>query len=367
MLADFLYQFTDSFFGFNVFRYITVRGAMAAVTAVIFTIWLGPKIIYSLQKHQIGEEIRSDGPKTHLQKKGTPTMGGLIILMSLTAGTVLWANLYNMYLILALIATLAMGTVGFIDDYLKTVLKMKKGLIGRYKLAGQISLGLFFGLVIVYHPFFEGIHSNTSIPFFKNFEFDFGLLYVPIIIFVLTAASNSVNLTDGLDGLASGLSSVTFIVLAGIAYVTSNINFSNYLNIIYLPGSQELVIFCMAVFGATTAFLWYNAYPAQVFMGDTGSLALGSAMGAVAILLKKELLLLFIAGVFIVETLSVIIQTSYFKYTRKKYGEGRRIFLMAPIHHHFELKGWHEAKVVTRFWIIGILIALLSVATFKTQ
>lgn len=367
MLADFLYRFTDYFFGFNVFRYITVRATMSAVTALAIALWLGPKIVALLQKKQIGEEIRIEGPESHQVKKGTPTMGGLIIVMSVTAGTLLWADIANIYLLLALSATLVMAFIGFIDDYLKAIKKMKKGLVGRYKLVGQISLGLIIGCIVVWNPYFAGIHTNSSIPFFKNLEFDFGYFYIPIIIFVITAASNSVNLTDGLDGLASGLSSVTFIVLAGIAYVTSNVNFSNYLNIIYLPGTQELVIFCMAVFGASTAFLWYNAYPAQVFMGDTGSLALGAAMGTVAVLLKKELLLLFIGGVFIAETLSVIIQTSYFKYTRKKYGEGRRIFKMAPLHHHYELKGWHETKVVVRFWIIGILLALLSLTTFKTQ
>jgi len=367
MLADFLYQFTDYFFGFNVFRYITVRAALSAVTALTVALWLGPKIVKLLQRKQIGEEIRIEGPESHQVKKGTPTMGGLIIVMSITIGTLLWANITNMYLLLALAATLVMALIGFIDDYLKAIKKMKKGLVGRYKLIGQITLGLIIGSIIVWNPYFAGIHTNTSIPFFKNLEFDFGYFYIPIIVFVITAASNSVNLTDGLDGLAAGLSSVTFIVLAGIAYVTSNVNFSNYLNIIYLPGAEELVIFSMAVFGASTAFLWYNAYPAQVFMGDTGSLALGAAMGTVAVLLKKELLLLFIGGVFIAETLSVIIQTSYFKYTRKKYGEGRRIFKMAPLHHHYELKGWHETKVVVRFWIIGILLALLSLATFKTQ
>jgi phospho-N-acetylmuramoyl-pentapeptide-transferase len=367
MLADFLYQYTDIFFGFNVFRYITVRAALAAVTALTIALWLGPKIVALLQRRQIGEEIRIEGPESHQIKKGTPTMGGLIIVMSIAVGTLLWANMTNMYLLLALSATLVMAFIGFIDDYLKAIKKMKKGLVGRYKLIGQISLGLVIGSIVVWHPYFEGIHTNSSIPFFKNLEFDFGYFYVLIIVFVITAASNAVNLTDGLDGLASGLSSVTFIVLAGIAYVTSNVNFSNYLNIIYLPGSEELVIFSMAVFGASTAFLWYNAYPAQVFMGDTGSLSLGAAMGTVAVLLKKELLLLFIGGVFIAETLSVILQTSYFKYTRKKYGEGRRIFRMAPLHHHYELKGWHETKVVVRFWIIGILLALLSVATFKTQ
>jgi phospho-N-acetylmuramoyl-pentapeptide-transferase len=272
-----------------------------------------------------------------------------------------------MYFLLIFFATLVMGLVGFIDDYLKSILKFKKGLIGRYKLMGQISVGLLLGLVIYYHPFFNGLHSNTSVPFFKNLEINFGWFYILFIIFVLTGASNAVNLTDGLDGLASGLSAITFIVLAGVAYVSSNVKFSDYLNIIYLPGSEELTIFCMAVFGAAMGFLWFNAYPAEIFMGDTGSLALGTAMGAAAVLLKKELLLILIAGVFIAEALSVIIQTTYFKYTKKKYGEGRRVFLMAPIHHHFELKGWHETKVVIRFWIVGILLALMSLSTFKTQ
>ncbi|MCB0281958.1 MAG: phospho-N-acetylmuramoyl-pentapeptide-transferase [Calditrichaeota bacterium] len=367
MLADFLLEFRDIFFGFNVFRYITVRAALSAVTALIIALWMGPKIIAALQNRQIGEEIRIEGPQSHQVKKGTPTMGGLIILLAIIAGTLLWADLSNLYLLLAFLATMVMGLVGFIDDYLKAILKMKKGLIGRYKLIGQVSLGLFLGVMIYWHPFFEGIHSNTTIPFFKNLEIDFSYFYIPIIVFVITGSSNAVNLTDGLDGLASGLSAIAFIALAGIAYVTSNINFSNYLNIIYLPGSEELVIFCMAAFGATIGFLWYNSYPAQVFMGDTGSLALGSAMGTAAVLLKKEFLLILIAGIFIAEAISVIIQTSYFKYTKRKYGEGRRVFKMAPIHHHFELAGWHESKVVIRFWIIGILLALLSLSTFKTQ
>ena len=292
MLADFLYQFKDIFFGFNVFRYITVRAALSAVTALVIALWIGPKIIKVLKKRQIGEEIRIEGPQSHQVKKGTPTMGGLIILLAIIAGTILWADLTNLYLLLAFLATLVMGLVGFIDDYLKAILKLKKGLIGRYKLIGQVSLSLFLGLIIILHPFFEGIHFNTTIPFFKNLEIDFGYFYILIIIFVITGSSNAVNLTDGLDGLAAGLSAIAFIALAGIAYVTSNVNFSNYLNIIYLHGSQELVIFCMSAFGATIGFLWYNAYPAQVFMGDTGSLALGSAMGTAAVLLKKELLLI---------------------------------------------------------------------------
>ncbi len=367
MLAQFLYRFSDYFIGFNVFRYITVRAALAAMTALILSWWIGPKVIRLMRKYQIGEEIRTEGPKSHQIKKGTPTMGGLIILASVIIAVLLWANLFNMYFLLIFFATLVMGLVGFIDDYLKSILKFKKGLIGRYKLLGQISVGLLLGLVIYFHPFFNGLHSNTSVPFFKNLEINFGWFYILFIIFVLTGASNAVNLTDGLDGLASGLSAITFIVLAGVAYVTSNVKFSDYLNIIYLPGSEELTIFCMAVFGAAMGFLWFNAYPAEIFMGDTGSLALGTAMGTAAILLKKELLLILIAGVFIAEALSVIIQTSYFKYTKKKYGQGKRIFLMAPIHHHFELKGWHETKVVIRFWIVGILLALMSLSTFKTQ
>lgn len=367
MLADFLFQFRDYFFGFNVFKYITVRAALAAITALIFALWVGPKVISLLRKYQIGEEIRIEGPESHQVKKGTPTMGGLIILIGVIISTILWADLSNIYLLLIFVATLIMGLIGFIDDYMKSILKLKKGLIGRYKLIGQISLGLGIGCVIYFHPFFEGLHSNTSMPFFKNYEIDFGIFYIPVIIFVIAGASNAVNLTDGLDGLASGLSAITFIAFGGIAYVTSNVNFSNYLNVIYLPGTEQITIFCLALFGAAMGFLWYNSYPAEIFMGDTGSLALGSALGTAAILLKKELLLILIAGVFIVEVVSVIMQTTYFKYTRKKYGEGRRIFKMAPVHHHFELKGWHENKVVVRFWIIGILMALLSLSTFKTQ
>ncbi|MBN1406867.1 MAG: phospho-N-acetylmuramoyl-pentapeptide-transferase [Calditrichaceae bacterium] len=367
MLADFLFKLRDIFFGFNVFKYITVRAALAAITALIFALWVGPKVIALLRKYQIGEEIRIEGPKSHQLKQGTPTMGGLIILIGVVIATLLWADLSNIYLLLIFVATLIMGLIGFIDDYMKSILKFKKGLIARYKLIGQISLGLGIGAVIYFHPFFDGLHANTSMPFFKNYEIDFGIFYIPVIVFVLTGFSNAVNLSDGLDGLASGLSAIAFIAFGGIAYVTSNVNFSNYLNIIYLPGTEQLTIFCLALFGASMGFLWYNSHPAEIFMGDTGSLALGSALGTAAILLKKELLLILIGGVFIMEVLSVIMQTMYFKYTRKKYGEGRRIFKMAPIHHHFELKGWHENKVVVRFWIIGILLALMSLSTFKTQ
>jgi phospho-N-acetylmuramoyl-pentapeptide-transferase len=367
MLAKFLYQFSDWFIGFNVFRYITVRAALSAITALFIAFWVGPKIIALLRKYQIGEQIRIEGPETHQVKKGTPTMGGLIILLAIIISVLLWADLTNMYMLLIFFSTLTMGLVGFIDDYLKAILKFKRGLIGRYKLIGQISLGLCIGLVIYFHPFFSGLHSNTSVPFLKDVTVDFGFLYIPLVIFVIAGSSNAVNITDGLDGLAAGLSGIAFLALASVAYVSSNVKFSDYLNIIYLPGTEEITIFCLAIFGAAIGFLWFNAYPAQIFMGDTGSLALGSALGTAAVLLKKEFLLLLIAGVFIAEIISVIIQTSFFKLTRRRYGQGRRVFRMAPIHHHFELLGWHETTVVTRFWIIGILLALLSLGTFKTQ
>ncbi len=367
MLAEFLYQFTDYFFGFNVFRYITVKSTLAAVTALIFSLIVGPKIIQLLRKYQIGEQIRIEGPESHQAKKGTPTMGGLIIVVSIIIGVVLWADMTNIYILLIFFTTIGIAVVGFIDDYLKAVKKLKKGLVSKYKLIGQVTIGLTVGLVLYFHPFFDGIHTNTSVPFFKNLEIDFDVFYIFVIVFVITGTSNAVNFTDGLDGLATGLIAIAFLSFAGMSYVTGNVNFSNYLNIIYLPGTGELTVFCMAIVGASIGFLWYNTYPAQVFMGDTGSLALGSALGAVAILIKKELLLIIIGGVFAFEVISVIIQTTYFKYTRKKYGEGKRVFRMAPVHHHFELKGWHESKVVVRFWITGILLALLSLTTFKTQ
>lgn len=369
MLGDLLYQLKDVFFGFNVFRYITVRAALAAITALLFSLFIGPKIIRILKTRQIGEEIRSDGPKSHLKKAGTPTMGGVIILAGISLGVLLWAKLSNYYILLTLISTLWMGIVGFTDDYLKTVKKFKKGLVGRYKLVGQISLGLFIGGMIFFDPGYiaEGINSNTSLPFFKNLEIDFWWFYIPFVVFVITGFSNAVNLTDGLDGLAAGLIAIAMFAFAGMSYVTGNVNFSDYLNIIYLPGSGELTVYCFAIVGGAMGFLWYNAYPAEVFMGDTGALALGSTLGTLAVLLKKEILLILIGGVFVAETLSVIIQTSYFKYTKKKYGEGRRIFKMAPLHHHFELKGWHESKVVSRLWIIGILLTLLSLTTFKVR
>jgi phospho-N-acetylmuramoyl-pentapeptide-transferase len=335
----------------------------------LFSFVIGPKIIRRLRQYQIGEEIRSDGPRSHLAKQGTPTMGGLIVLGAVFFSVLLWAKLSNFYIQMIFLATFWMGLVGFIDDYLKVVKKMKKGLIARYKLTGQIILGLFIGGMIYFNPEFveKGYNANTSVPFFKNLEMQFGLLYIPLIVFVITGFSNAVNLTDGLDGLASGLIAIAMLAFAGMSYVTGNILYSDYLNIIYLPGSGELTVYCLTIVGAAMGFLWYNTHPAEIFMGDTGSLALGSTLGAVAVLIKKEILLLLIGGIFVAETLSVIIQTSYFKYTRKKYGEGKRVFKMAPLHHHFELKGWPESKVVVRFWIMGILLALLTLATFKVR
>jgi phospho-N-acetylmuramoyl-pentapeptide-transferase len=369
MLGDLLYKLTDFYFGFNLFRYITVRAALAAITALLFSLFIGPKIISILKKKQIGEEIRDDGPETHREKAGTPTMGGVIILAGIILGVLLWAKLTNFYIQLAFLTTLWLGFVGAIDDYLKTVKKYKKGLIGRYKIMGQILIGLIIGGLIYFNNDYIslGINSNTSLPFFKNLEIDFWWFYIPFVIIVITGTSNAVNLTDGLDGLAIGLIAIALLAFAGMSYVSGNIKFSDYLSIIYLPGTGELTVYCLAIVGAAMGFLWYNAYPAQVFMGDTGALSLGGTLGTLAVLLKKEILLLLIGGVFVAEAFSVIIQTSYFKYTKRRYGEGRRIFKMAPLHHHFELKGWHESKVVTRFWIIAILLTLLSLTTFKVR
>ncbi|MDZ7292743.1 MAG: phospho-N-acetylmuramoyl-pentapeptide-transferase, partial [candidate division KSB1 bacterium] len=325
---------------------------------------------HQLREKQIGQEVRKDGPQTHLKKQGTPTMGGLIILTAILLPTLLWARA-TVYVALVVLATVWMGLVGFIDDYLKVVKKYPKGLYGRYKIIGQVTLGLLLGTVIFFAPQFEGISTLTTVPFFKNFEFDFGfslsypfnyVSYVLIVIFVITATSNSVNLTDGLDGLAVGLVAISATAWAAISYISGRVDFSDYLNILYLPGAGELTVFCAALGGAALGFLWFNTHPAQVFMGDTGSLALGSALGSLAILLKKELLLIIIGGVFVAETMSVILQVWYFRRTG-----GKRIFRMAPLHHHFELKGWSEPQVVVRFWIIGILLALLSLSTFKIR
>lgn len=358
--------------GFGLVRFLTFRAAAAAVTALVIAFWLGPKIIRVLKQKQIGEAAKVEAPKTHLTKAGTPTMGGLIVLASVLIPTVLWGNIGNVYVVLIMFVTTALGAVGLLDDYLKVVKKKPKGLIGRYKIIGQVAVGLVVGSVIYFQPHWIDpdlwkLNSSTTVPFFKNSEFDFGVLYIPVVVFVIVATSNAVNLTDGLDGLAIGTVGIVALTLAVMSYISGNIVWSEYLTVPYLRGNGELAVFCAAMVGAALGFLWFNAYPAQVFMGDTGSLALGGAIGALCVLIKKEFLLPTLGGVFLAETVSVIIQRTYFKYTKRKYGEGKRVFRMAPIHHHFEMLGWPEPKIVTRFYIIAILMMILSLATFKVR
>ena len=367
MFYHLLYPLRDVFFGFNVFGYISFRAVGAALSALIISFLFGPKIIRTLKSHQIGETIRSDGPESHLKKEGTPTMGGIIVLLAVILPTFLWAKLDDKHILLILLATMWMGAIGFLDDYLKVVKKYSRGLIARYKMAGQISLGLIVGIILINYPDSSQFATSISIPFVANGTLDVSWFYIPLVILVITGTSNAVNLTDGLDGLATGLVAIATLVFGAIAYATGRLDYSDYLNIIYLPGTGELFIFCLALIGACIGFLWFNANPAKVFLGDTGSLAVGAALGTLAVLLKKEILLFMIGGVFVAESLSVMLQIYYFRYTKKKNGEGIRIFRMAPLHHHFELMGWPENHVVVRFWIIGILLALISLTTFKIQ
>ncbi len=355
--------------GFDAFRFITFRSGLAVLTSLIISFWLGPKIIRKLKEYQIGEMIKEDGPERHKVKAGTPTMGGLIIHLSIFIPVLLWGDLKNMYVWLIILVTLWLGLVGFIDDYLKVVKKYPKGLIARYKLMGQISIGLIVGVILYNSPEFDGIETITTLPFIKNLNWDYVYwwVYIPMVVFVITATSNAVNLTDGLDGLAIGTVGIAGFTLTVMAYVSGHIEFSRYLSIIYLRGSGELTVFLSALVGASLGFLWFNAYPAQVFMGDTGSLALGGIIGAVSVMIKKELLLPVFGGIFLIEALSVIIQRVYFKYTKRRYGEGQRVFKMAPIHHHFELLGWEEPKIVIRFYIVAIIFSVLSLVTFKIR
>ena len=353
--------------GFGIFKYLTFRSALAAITAMVICFYFGPKIIRILQKMQIGEAKKADGPKSHWSKAGTPTMGGIIVLLSVFVPVLLWGDLKSIYIILILSGVLSLGAVGFLDDYLKVVKRLPNGLIARYKLLGQFLVGLGIGTVIYFSNDFGGHNTLTTIPFLKNVNFDFSYLYIPVTIFIITATSNAVNLTDGLDGLAIGLVTIAMIAMAIICYLSGNAIYAHYLNIVFLPGAGELTVFVAAMVGAGLGFLWYNSYPAQVFMGDTGSLALGGAFGILAILVKKELFIPILGGVFFMETISVIMQRVYFKYTKKKYGEGRRIFKMAPIHHHFEITGWQEPKIVIRFYIIGIILAIISLVSFKLR
>ena len=365
MLYEILYPLKDLFSPLNIFQYITFRAAGAAISALLISFLIGPKIIRILLSLQIGETINIIGPKSHHTKKGTPTMGGVIIILSIILPTILWTRLDNIYIQIMLLSTVWMGIIGFADDYLKIIKKMPKGLIARYKMAGLIILGLIICLILKK----SGLTNitTTSLPFVANGQIDLGFFYYILIILVVSGTSNAVNLTDGLDGLATGLVAVATLVFGMIAYISGRVDFSDYLNIIYIPGGGELFIYCMALVGSCIGFLWYNAYPASIFMGDTGSLSLGAALGTLSILLKKEILLIIIGGVFVIETISVIIQVLYFKYTKRKFGEGRKFFKMAPLHHHYELSGWHENLVVVRFWIIGVLLALMSITTFKVQ
>jgi phospho-N-acetylmuramoyl-pentapeptide-transferase len=345
----------------NVFRYITFRAAYAAITALLVCFALGPPMIRWLTTLRLGQKIREEGPQSHLVKAGTPTMGGLLIVTAIVLPTLIWGNFHSRPLWLAVIATLWLGGLGFLDDYLRVVRGLPKGLLGRYKLAGQFALGAVIGLVLLIWPEPGLPPTMTHVPFLKFRFVDFGFLFVPFVIFVIMASSNAVNLTDGLDGLASGLVAIAALAFAGMCYVSGHVRFSEYLHISYLPYSGELTVFCAAVLGASLGFLWYNCHPADVFMGDTGSLALGGALGVVAVLIKREFWLVLVGGVFVAETLSVMLQVTSFRLL------GRRIFRMSPLHHHFELSGWAESRVVLRFYIIGALLALLSLSTFKLQ
>ncbi len=377
--------------GAGVFQYISFRAGMAALVSLFITIAFGKKLIERLRQFQVGESIRDLGLDGQMAKQGTPTMGGIIIIMAIVIPTVLFARVMNVYIVLLLVAALWMGLIGFLDDYLKIKKQNKEGLRGKFKIIGQVGLGLIVGLVMVLHDdvvireflgdgdFEDKKAMLTTIPFFKNNEFQYQWLlpealqsYTPVIyvfavIFIVTAVSNGTNLTDGLDGLAAGTSAIAGLTLAIFAYLSGNAIFADYLNIMYIPNSGELVIFCAAFVGACIGFLWYNAFPAQVFMGDTGSLSLGGIIAVLALVIRKELLIPSLCGIFFIESLSVMIQVSYFKYTKKKYGEGRRVFLMSPLHHHYQKKGLAEAKIVTRFWISGVLLAIFTLATLKLR
>jgi phospho-N-acetylmuramoyl-pentapeptide-transferase len=380
MLYYFLYPLRQHFGPFRVFQYLSFRAAGAAVTALLVAFIVGPMFVRWLQRMQIHQVIREGTPDTHAVKGTTPTMGGVIILTAVLVPTVLWMRLENRYVWLALAVTLLMGAIGFLDDYLK--LRQKRegkrndGLVERYKLAGQVTIGFALAVYIWKYPLNALPGASTTLPFLKYMlvvpaTIGAAWLYVPFVTFVMTATSNAVNLTDGLDGLATGLMAIAMATFAIFAYAMGRTDASSYLQLFYLRDAGELTVFCTAVFGASVGFLWYNAHPAQVFMGDTGSLALGGALGAVAILLKSEFLVVFVGGVFVAETTSVLIQRFVFKYRRKRYGleyaQAHRVFRRAPLHHHFELKGWPETQVVVRFWIIGILCAFVALGTLKLR
>jgi phospho-N-acetylmuramoyl-pentapeptide-transferase len=378
--------------GAGVFQYITFRAFAAIITSLgIAAIW-GKTVIYRLQKLQIGEEIRDLGLEGQMAKKGTPTMGGFIILLSLLIPTLLFSKITNVYIVLLVTSAIWLGAVGFTDDYIKVFKKNKEGLSGKFKIIGQIGLGIIVGLTMYFNQhikvreyatdgtFIDHKSLLTTVPFMKDNQFDYNMLlpsfipdeyvwvvYVLVVIFIITAVSNGANITDGIDGLAAGTSVIIGITLAILAYVSGNKVISQYLNVMFIPNSGELAVFCAAFVGACIGFLWYNAYPAQVFMGDTGSLMLGGVIATLAIVIRKEMLIPVLCGIFLIENMSVIIQVAYFKYTKRKYGEGRRVFLMSPLHHHFQKKNYHESKIVIRFLIVGIILAVLSLVTLKLR
>ncbi len=373
MFYHFLTPFTDGFFGFNLFNYISFRAAGAAATAMALAFLVGPPIIRQLERRGVGQIVRAEGPASHHAKRGTPTMGGLIILIAALVPTVLWARLDNRYVWVAMVAMLWMGAIGFVDDFLKTVQGKSRGLVARYKLVGQTTFGVALGIYLLTFPIADNVPASaTTLPFLKYVLVIFApAAYVVFVSLVVTATSNAVNLTDGLDGLAIGLSLIAAAAFAVFAYLFGRVDWAAYLQIYYLRGAGELTIFSASLVGAALGFLWFNAHPAQVFMGDTGSLALGGAFGTVAILLKSEFLLLLIGGVFVAEAVSVILQTSVFRWRRRRrgraYAEQHRLFRMAPLHHHFEKIGWPESKVVTRFYIFGLLFALIALSTLKIR
>ncbi len=394
------YQFP----GATLFQFLTFRAAMAVLLSLVLATVYGKRIIKLLKRKQIGETVRDLGLEGQQQKAGTPTMGGLIIIFSTLIPVLLFADLENIYVILLIVTTVWMGIIGFIDDYIKIFKKNKQGLKGRFKVLGQVVLGLMVGATLYFHPQVtmkeksqtvitqdykveqveggEIKSTKTNIPFFKNNELDYSvliswigegaekyawLIFIPIVIFIVTAVSNGANLTDGIDGLAAGTSAIIVLTLGIFAWVSGNIIFSDYLDIFFIPRAGELVIFIAAFVGALVGFLWYNAFPAQVFMGDTGSLTIGGVIAVIALIVRKELLIPLLCGIFFAESLSVMIQVSYFKYTKRKFGEGKRIFLMSPLHHHYQKKGYHESKIVTRFWITGILLAIITIVTLKVR
>ena len=399
----YLFQYLEQTFqlpGASVFQYISFRASAAAVLSLLIIIFFGKRLIHFLQKNQVKEGIRALGLQGQAAKTNIPTMGGIIIIIAIMIPTLLFAKLENIYILLLLITVFWMGFIGFLDDYIKVFRRAKNGLAGKFKIVGQVGLGLIVGLTLYFHEdvvvrefdtpvtmvengaiqqFKDVKSAKTTIPFLKNNELDYNkivpflddqytwMVYVLAVIFIVTAVSNGANITDGLDGLAAGTSAIIGLTLAILAYLSGNIIFSQYLNIMYIPHSGELAIFCTAFVGACIGFLWYNTYPAQIFMGDTGSLPLGGVIAVLALTIRKELLIPLLCGIFLVENLSVILQVAYFKYTKRKYGVGKRILKISPLHHHYQKLNWHESKIVTRFWIVGILLAIFTLVTLKVR